>query len=413
MASKLPIFETPFESYQALKLLGEGGAGRVYEASDSAGNTVAIKYLVPERISAEKQKRFKNEISFCQKQDHGNILQILDTGVTYIRETKCPFYVMPLYSGTLRSRMANIQPNSVLTFFSQILDGVEAAHLMGVWHRDIKPENVLWSDEGNQFVVADFGIAHFEEDEIYTAVETKVASRMANFQYSAPEQRTRGEQVDHRADIFSLGLILNELFTGEIPQGTGYKRISDVDQEYSYLDEMVESIIQQQQENRPNSIEEIKKELIGQKNAFVALQRLEETKNHVVKENEPPEFEDIYITGIDYSNGILTLALSKNVPPGWSQEFQQPRDGHSSVMGYGPENFQFGVDQVTIRVREDANFVQKIVDHAKNYVSAANRGYIEQLREKGRQKEMKQREQYEKEVAEATLRKNILSRVKI
>lgn len=413
MASKLPTFETPFESYQSTKVLGEGGAGRVYEASDSAGNTVAIKCLAPERITSERQKRFKNEISFCQKQDHINIVPVVDTGVLYIKDVKCPFYVMPLYSGTLRSHMASIQPNLVLPIFSKILDGIEAAHLTGVWHRDIKPENILWTSKDNKIVIADFGIAHFEEDEIYTAVETKVASRMANFQYSAPEQRIRGEQVDHRADIFSLGLILNELFTGEIPQGSGYKRIADVDQEYSYLDDVVESMIQQQPKNRPHTIEEIKKELIGRKNAFVALQRLEESKSRVVKENEPPEFEDISITGLDYNNGALTLLLSRNVPPGWQEEFQQPRGGHSAIMGYGPEHFQIRGNQATIGVHENESLVQKIVDHAKDYVSAANHGYIEQLREQARQEERRQREQYEREIAEAELRKNILSKIKL
>ena len=200
---------------------------------------------------------------------------------------------MPRYSGTLRTHMDSLQPNDVLPAFAQVLDGIEAAHLSGVWHRDIKPENVLWDENNNNLVIADFGIAHFEEDEIYTAVETKIAARMANFQYSAPEQRDRGARVDHRADIFSLGLLLNELFTGDIPQGSGYKRIVEFSPKNEYLDGIVESMIQQNPENRPTLIAEIKKELIRQKNAFVSLQRLESSKNKVVSVVEPPEFEEI------------------------------------------------------------------------------------------------------------------------
>jgi serine/threonine protein kinase len=109
----------------------------------------------------------------------------------------------------------------VLPLFSGILDGVEAAHLLRVTHRDLKPENIL-CDEKSLPVVADFGIAHFEEDIIATAVKTPAGAKMANLSYSAPEQRMRGAAVDLRADIFALGLILNEMFTRSVPQGVGY-----------------------------------------------------------------------------------------------------------------------------------------------------------------------------------------------
>lgn len=312
MAKKLPSFETPFETYQATKTIGEGGAGRVYEVVNSSDETFALKCLVPERITSERLKRFKNEIGFCQTQEHVNIIHIIDTGVITVKKTKCPFYVMKKYSGTLRTLMEKMQPHGALPAFSQILDGVEAAHLSGVWHRDLKPENVLWESSDDNLAIADFGIAHFEEDAIYTAVETKNAARMANFRYSAPEQRLRGAEVDKRADIFSLGLILNELFTGEVPQGSGYKRIEEVDTSYSYLDDIVESMIQQSQKKRPVSISEIKKELIGRKNEFIALQRYNELKNQVVRTAEPEEFEPITPIKFDYDNGVLTLFLSDN-----------------------------------------------------------------------------------------------------
>ncbi len=413
MAKKLPIFETPFESYTGTKVLGEGGAGRVYEAKSSSGDVVAIKCLAPERITSDRQKRFKNEIGFCQKQEHNNIVRVIDTGVIFVKEVKCPFYVMPLYSGTLRTHMGSIQPNEVLPAFAQILDGIEAAHFSGVWHRDIKPENVLWNEGNNELVIADFGIAHFEEDEIYTAVETKIAARMANFQYSAPEQRVRGSQVDHQADIFSLGLLLNELFTGKIPQGSGYIRIAELSPEHEYLDEIVEVMIQQNPVNRPPSIADIKKELIGQKNAFVSMQHLEETKKRVIKEIEPQEFEEISIKDFDYDTGNLTLHLSSNVPPGWAEEFRSPRRGHSSLFGYGPETFQIQGNRAGIGVREDEKFIQRIVDHAKNYVAAANKGYVLRMQEIARQEEARRRKEYEQQVAEAEMRKNVLSNVKL
>ncbi len=413
MATKLPSFETPFETYRATKLIGEGGAGRVYEVTNSSGDIFALKCLAPDRVTTERLKRFKNEIGFCQRQNHTNIIWVIDTGATSIKGVKCPFYIMKRYSGTLRTHMGAMKPDEAMRAFSQILDGVEAAHLTGVWHRDLKPENVLWNDNDKVLVVADFGIAHFEEEEIYTAVETKIAARMANFQYSAPEQRVRGAQVDRRADIFSLGLILNELFTGEVPQGAGFKRVGDVNSAYGYLDDIVDSMIQQNPQNRPESIETVKKELIGRKNAFIALQQYDETKKQVVSTSTPPEFEPISLIGLDFANGTLTLKLSQNVPPGWTQEFQNPRGGHSSILGYGPENFQIRGNTASINIREDERLIQNVVDHVKQYVVAANRGYVDQLREHAAREERQQRDALAKKVAEAELRKNILLKVKL
>lgn len=413
MTAKLPIFETPFDTYTATAVIGEGGAGRVYDVTNAAGELFALKCLAPERVTADRLKRFKNEMTFCQKQEHANIVKVLDAGATSLKGVKCPFYVMRKYGGTLRTRIGQLKSEGALRVFAQILDGVEAAHLSGVWHRDLKPENVLWSDCDNVPIVADFGIAHFEVEEIYTSVETKLQARMANFLYSAPEQRIRGAPVDRRADIFSLGLMLNELFTKEVPQGTGFKRIKDVDTAYGYIDDIVEPMIQQNPQNRPPTIEAIKKELIGRKSAFVALQQYDAETKRVVSAAKPPEWEPISIIGLDYSNGTLTLKLSHNVPSGWAHEFQQPRGGHSAVMGYGPERFQISGDTAIIGVRENESLVQKIVDHAKNYVTAANRGYVERERERLAREDRAQRAALEKQVAEAELRKNILSRVKL
>jgi serine/threonine protein kinase len=212
-------FETPFNSYNTTNVIGEGGAGRVYEVLNLDGEAFALKCLASERVTSERLKRFKNEITFCQRQDHANIVKVIDIGEVIIKGVKCPFYVMRRYTGTLRNYIDARKSEQALQVFSQLLDGIEVAHFSKVWHRDVKPENILWDSKTNSFVLSDFGIAHFEEEAIYTAIDTKVNSRMANFLYSAPEQRVRGKQVDHRADIFSLGLILNELFTGEIPQG--------------------------------------------------------------------------------------------------------------------------------------------------------------------------------------------------
>jgi hypothetical protein len=320
---------------------------------------------------------------------------------------------MPLYSGTLRSQMNSIKPEAIMTFFSQILDGIEAAHMTGVWHRDIKPENILYEQRGNRLVVADFGIAHFEEEELYTAVETRGTNRLANFQYSAPEQRVRNSKVDNRADIFALGLILNEMFTGEILQGVGHRKIADVAPGYSYLDGIVEMMSQQNPANRPESIEKIKIELIGRKNSFIALQKYNEAKKQVVPVSEVPEFTPVQIVGFDYDDGILNLKFNRNVPIGWAQEFQNPRGGHTALTGYGPERFTIRGDSVAIGVRDNESSIQQIVDHAKNYVASANRNYVLQMQEQAAREERQQRAALEKQIAESEKKKNILANIKL
>jgi serine/threonine protein kinase len=406
-------FDTPFDTYTPSALIGEGGAGRVYLVTNISGEEFALKCLTPERITAERLKRFKNEIQFCQKSSHPNIVRVIDTGSILIKGVKCPFYIMHRYSSTLRTIMGKVGLDKILPIFSQVLDGVEAAHIAKVWHRDLKPENILYEQQGDRLLVADFGIAHFEEEEIYTVVETKTADRLANFQYSAPEQRIRNSKVDHRSDIFALGLILNELFTGEILQGAGYKKIADVFPSYAYLDDLVELMTQQNPINRPESIERIKMELIGRKNAFVALQKYDESRKQVVSVTEPPQVEPIRIINIDYDAGLLRLKLSRNIPPGWAQEFQNPRGGHSAIMGYGPEQFEIRGDVASIVVRNDERFIQDIVNHAKNYVIAANQGYVQQEQERLRREEQQKRAVLEKQIAEAEMRKNILSKVRL
>ena len=237
-------FITTFSRYVSTHPLGEGGSGFVFEVKDDNEQRFALKILKKQGITTEKRKRFKNEITFCQRASHPNIISVIDFGVVLDESIAIPFYVMPLYDCSLRNVIKDgLKPEDTIQIFSQLLDGIEAAHLQKIVHRDLKPENILFKTSDVQLALADFGIARFIEDELFTAVETKAQDRLANFQYAAPEQRVRGKDIDIRADIYAVGLILNEMFTQEIPQGTGYKTISSVSPEYSYLDEIVDKMI--------------------------------------------------------------------------------------------------------------------------------------------------------------------------
>ena len=184
MSPKTPkVFETTFTTFAATDILGEGGSGRVYKAIDEAGTVFAVKVLDPSKTNKEKLKQFKNELLFGQRNQHRNIITVVDHGTLKDTNRTSPFYVMPYYHTSLRSLLtARLDRNQVPRYFAQLLDGVEAAHLQGVVHRDLKPENVLYDRQTETLVVADFGVAHFQEEELYTVVETAPNTRLANFQ---------------------------------------------------------------------------------------------------------------------------------------------------------------------------------------------------------------------------------------
>lgn len=255
-------YDTSTEQYTEIEFIGQGGNGKVYKVIDSKKRTWALKVLDPKRLRGpEKLDRLRNEIALCRGEVHENIIRICDEGFRYLEKEKVkqPFYVMKIYSETLRRVMlSETSLRDRLKIFLKVLDGMEAIHNMGVFHRDLKPENILTNSKGEEVVVADFGIAHIAKEVGVVLVKTIQGVKLGNFRYSAPEQRNPEAVVDHLADIFSLGLILNELFTGEVIQGTGFKKIQDVSNSHAYLDEIVEKMANQNPSRRPKRIAEIK-----------------------------------------------------------------------------------------------------------------------------------------------------------
>jgi len=412
--SKPFVFFTTFAMYTATHIIGEGGSGRIFEARDDAGGTCAIKWLDPAKTTTEKVKRFKNELQFCLRNQHPHVLTVVDHGVFINGEIKSPFYVMPLYNGSLRDFLkAGIPPDQVLNYFAQMLDGVEAAHIQGVVHRDLKPENILYASDGDRLVIADFGIAHFEEDELYTAVETKDSTRLANFQYAAPEQRSRGSELGQRVDIYALGLILNEMFTGEIPSGTGYKTIAKVASDYEYLDSLVEEMMRQSPQDRIESIEKIKNQLIGRKSEFVTRQRISELKDTVVPVTElddPLIADPPRLINVDWDQGTLTLFFQQPVNDKWIWALQN-MGSHSSLVGKGPEFFKIHGDKAVISAREKE--VQTIIDYFHGWLPKANSVYERRILREKKEAEEKQRKELERQTEEQEARQRILKSIKL
>lgn len=405
-------FITTFSRFVSTRLLGEGGSGFVYEVKDDNEQKFAVKLLKRQGVTTDKRRRFKNEITFCQRSSHPNIISVIDSGVLLDNDVAVPFYVMPFYDSSLRNLINDgLKSEVVIRLFSQLLDGVEAAHLRGIVHRDLKPENILYKTTDAQLALADFGIARFTEDELYTAVETKAQDRLANFQYAAPEQRVRGRNVDNRSDIYAIGLILNEMFTHEIPQGTGYKTISPISPEYSYLDEIVEKMIRQNPDDRLNSIQEVKTLLKARGANYVSEQKLSTLKSTVIPTSEiddPLAITPVEIVDFDWDSGLLTLILSQPVNQKWRNALLN-MGSHSSLMGRGPETFTFEGNRA--KVRSEERQVQDIINYFKSWMPQTTARYKQDLEEERRRKEEQEREKIriaiEAEETKARLRKNI------
>lgn len=405
---------TTFGRYVLGATLGEGGAGRVFAARDESDSPCAVKVLAPERITTERRRRFKNEIMFGVRNDHPNVVRILDHGVTDIKGTPCPFYVMPLFHGSLRNHMQQLDdPVRTLKAFDQILSGVEAAHLLGVVHRDLKPENVLVDSKADLLVVADFGIADFTAEDLYTAVETKDGTRLANFEYAAPEQRTRGTGVSSLADIFSLGLILNEVFTGRVPHGTSYKTVAEVSAEYAWIDTLVTEMISQDPARRPATVDHVKQGLVRHQQQFVQRQRLDEVTRSVVPTTEivdplahtPPRLIDF-----EWAGDNLVLILDRDVNETWVKALHA-MGNYTSLLGKGPQSFRFSGSRAYVPAREKE--VQPVIDHFKEWLPKATTKYKEFLEMEANAAERRLRAKLEAEREELERQQRVRGSIKI
>jgi eukaryotic-like serine/threonine-protein kinase len=213
MTTSDTIINTLFDGrYRVLRRLGRGGMADVYLAEDEQlGRRVAIKIL-NDRHAADEQfvERFRREATNAAGLSHPNIVSIYDRG-----EAEGTYYIAMEYldGSTLKeivTRRGPLPIGEAIGFAREILDALRFAHRKGIVHRDIKPHNVMCDDDG-RVKVTDFGIARAGASQM-----TEAGSIIGTAQYLSPEQ-ARGGAVDHRSDLYSVGVVLYELLTGEVP----------------------------------------------------------------------------------------------------------------------------------------------------------------------------------------------------
>ena len=405
--------ETAFGLYTINELIGEGGAGRVFGGAATDGSMVAVKVLSEKQASSDKRARFRNEIAFLSRNKHPNIVTVTDHGLVRSGKIAGPFYVMPLYGGNLRRMLENkIPADNVLSLFLEILDGVEAAHLQGVVHRDLKPENILYRRD-KPLAVADFGVARFTEDLLITMVETVPTQRLANFQYAAPEQRVLGKTVSSAADIYALGLMLNEMYTGTVPLGTDYRSIGSVAKEFGYLDALVSKMIKHVPSERPASTAEVKSLIQWYRGEAISLQKLSQIDGTVIRADTvdvPLALEPPKLAGADWNAGQLTLTLDQAVDTDWVNALRN-MGGHTAVMGRGPDTFTFRGNVATVRALEHE--AQQVINYFKDWLPMATQTLKSMLERKAQSEENVRREKLRQEQAAEEQRLRVNRSLKI
>ena len=216
-----------FPHVEIPETLGHGGMGAVYKARQKKlDRVVALKIVRPDNTDDPTfTVRFNREARTLARLNHPSIVGVYDFGdVDFVDEhgksSKLYYFLMEYVDGVNLRRLMQTErttPSQALPIVLQICEALQYAHNQGVVHRDIKPENILLDAQG-RVKIADFGLAKLNnnDDDVNLTGTRQV---LGTLQYMAPEQMSQSRQVDHRADIYSMGVVLYEMLTGEVPAG--------------------------------------------------------------------------------------------------------------------------------------------------------------------------------------------------
>jgi tRNA A-37 threonylcarbamoyl transferase component Bud32 len=261
--AKAPVpeeFAKWFPLLEILELLGQGGMGIVYKARQPKLDRLVALKVLPLEASRDPHfaERFAREAKALARLNHPNIVTVHDSG----QAGEYFYFVMEFVEGTnLRQMMrtGQITAREALAIVPRICEALQYAHDEGVVHRDIKPENVLVDKKG-RVKIADFGLAKLLGKESADLGLTASGAFMGTPKYMAPEQIEHPQEVDHRADIYSLGVVFYEMLTGELPLGRFAPPSKKVQVDVR-LDEVVLRTLEKEPDLRYQHVSQLKDEV--------------------------------------------------------------------------------------------------------------------------------------------------------
>ncbi|MHC4745119.1 MAG: serine/threonine protein kinase, partial [Planctomycetota bacterium] len=250
-----------FPQLEIFELLGQGGMGAVYKARQKQLDRLVALKILPPQVGQDPAfaERFSREARSLAKLNHSRIVSIYDFGHT---EDGLYYFIMEFVDGTdLRHVIegGHLEPAEALAIVPQICEALQYAHEEGLVHRDIKPENILLDKKG-KVKIADFGLAKLLGKPATAYTLTQAGQRMGTPHYMAPEQIEGAHKVDHRADIYSLGVVFYEMLTGQLPIGR-FAPPSQKVQVDVRLDDVVLKSLEHEPEQRYQKVSEVRSDV--------------------------------------------------------------------------------------------------------------------------------------------------------
>ncbi|MBK8035907.1 MAG: protein kinase [Verrucomicrobiaceae bacterium] len=251
-----------FPDLEILGLIGHGGMSAVFKARQPKLDRVVALKVLPKSLAATPgfAERFNREGRVLARLSHPSIVAVHDFG----ESGGFAYLVMEFVDGVnLRQAMraGRFTPDQALKIIPAICDALQFAHTQGVLHRDIKPENILLDTTG-RVKIADFGIAKILNEKGGDMLLTQSGAKLGTAPYMAPEQIEQPSSVDHRADIYSLGVVFYEMLTGELPLGR-FAAPSELSSVGGNIDEIVFRALEKERTRRQQSVDEFKTQVEG------------------------------------------------------------------------------------------------------------------------------------------------------
>lgn len=317
-------------NYKLTRYIGEGGMASVYEGThEKLGTKVAVKILNP-ILTANKEirQRFENEAKFMAMLDHPNIVKVLD----FDEQPLILAIIMELLHGmdlvTYIKLNGALTPEEAIPVFEQILDAFEYAHLQGVVHRDIKPANIF-IEKNNKIKILDFGIA-----KIFGATEefTHTGTQMGTPVYMSPEQVKADKSIDHRSDIYSLGVSLFYALEGKPPYDVSTLSNYDIYTKiviepipdltnYPEINQVIQKAVAKDRDYRFQKASEFKYALLETIKGKSGGTIVKDTDNNVINNDKP----FVYISDLN-----KTIVHKKETPKAVENFTKEPEKPHLS-----------------------------------------------------------------------------------